>query len=345
MILGVTGSYASGKDTVAEILKSKGFVHFSLSDVLREELAKNKKEITRENLINLGNDLRKKYGPSILAEKLIKKLEENKNYIISSIRNPKEIGPFLAKGNFHLIFIDSLARVRYRRMIKRNRNEKDAVSFREFMKNESFENSKDETKQQLNECKKIAKIKILNNSTLKRLNQKVSRMLIDLEKKNIKEHIRPSWDEYFLNLCDVIGSRGTCDRGRSGCVITNNKRIIATGYVGSPVGLPHCDGIGHQMKATIHEDGKITNHCVRTTHAEQNAIVQAARNGARIEGSTLYCKMTPCYICAKMIINAGIKSVVVSKDYHAGLDSKKIFKQAGIKLKVVDKSVENYSNQ
>ena len=148
-----------------------------------------------------------------------------------------------------------------------------------------------------------------------------------------------------MSIAIESSKRSTCDRKHIGAVIERDKTILSTGYNGSIRGFPHCDGIGHQMKATIHEDGKITNHCVRTTHAEQNAIVQAARNGARIEGSTLYCKMTPCYICAKMIINAGIKSVVVSKDYHAGLDSKKIFKQAGIKLKVVDKSVENYSNQ
>jgi len=345
MILGITGSYASGKDTVAEILKEKGFIHYSLSDILREELTKKKKEITRENLINLGNELRKKYGSSVLTERIIKKLEDNKNYIISSIRNPKEIEPLLSKNDFHLVFIESHPKVRYKRLVKRNRNEKDVISFREFMKNEELENSRDETKQQLNECKKLAKIKIINNSTLKKLNEKVNQMLKDLEKKGTQKYIRPSWDEYFLKLCDIIGSRGTCDRGRAGCVITKDKRIIATGYVGSPIGLPHCDEVGHQMKATIHEDGKITNHCVRTTHAEQNGITQAARNGVAIGGSTLYCKMTPCHICAKIIINAGIKEVIVAKDYHASADSKKIFKQAGIKLKIMDKSVEKYKNQ
>ena len=102
---------------------------------------------------------------------------------------------------------------------------------------------------------------------------------------------------------------------------------------------------GKSRKVIVDEDGKITNHCVRTTHAEQNGITQAARNGVAIGGSTLYCKMTPCHICAKIIINAGIKEVIVAKDYHASADSKKIFKQAGIKLKIMDKSVEKYKNQ
>ena len=118
---------------------------------------------------------------------------------------------------------------------------------------------------------------------------------------------RPSWDEYFMNIVKMIGLRGTCDRGRSGCVITRDKRIISTGYVGSPVGLKHCDEIGHEMNTVMYADNHESRHCIRTAHAEQNAIIQAARFGVALEGATLYCKMTPCYACAKMIINAGIK--------------------------------------
>lgn len=156
---------------------------------------------------------------------------------------------------------------------------------------------------------------------------------------------RPSWDEYFLEICASVAKRATCDRGRSGSVIVKNKRILSTGYVGSPVGLPHCDDIGHEFKDTIHEDGKITKHCVRTTHAEQNAICQAARFGIPIDGGTLYCKMTPCYTCAKMIINSGIKRVVSEKDYHAGGDTKRIFKEAGIQFDIVNQVVEEYAGQ
>ena len=120
---------------------------------------------------------------------------------------------------------------------------------------------------------------------------------------------------------------------------------MTTGYVGSPVGIAHCDEIGHQMKSMIHEDNSITKHCVRTAHAEQNAICQAARYGISLEDSTLYCKMTPCYTCAKMIINTGIKRVVCSKDYHASKDTKELFKQAKIKLEIIEKAVEEYKNQ
>ena len=165
------------------------------------------------------------------------------------------------------------------------------------------------------------------------------------EQKNKSQHIRPSWDEYFMNLVEVIGSRGTCDRGRSGCVVTRDHYILMTGYVGSPKSLPHCDEVGHEMHTVVHEDGKESQHCIRTAHAEQNAIANAARLGIRLEGGTLYCKMTPCYVCAKMIINAGMVRVVCINDYHAGDRSKEIFKEAGIKYELVNKGIQQYEDQ
>ncbi len=159
-----------------------------------------------------------------------------------------------------------------------------------------------------------------------------------------QEYKRPSWDEYFMEIAKMVGTRGTCDRGRAGCVIVKDKRIISTGYVGSPIGLPHCDEVGHEMHTVIHPDGHESRHCIRTTHAEQNAIAQAARFGIALEGSTLYCKMTPCYTCAKMIINAGIKRVVCAQDYHASARSKEIFAEAGVQFKLLDKTITTYDD-
>ncbi len=161
--------------------------------------------------------------------------------------------------------------------------------------------------------------------------------------KEKKESKRISWDEYFLNLVEVIGTRGTCDRGRSGCVIIKNKRIVSTGYVGSPVNTAHCDDVGHEIHI-VTENGKESQHCIRTTHAEQNAIVNAARFGTALDGATLYCHMTPCYICAKMIINAGIKRVVCIKDYHKGGRSKEIFKEADVEYELGNDEMETYEN-
>lgn len=164
-------------------------------------------------------------------------------------------------------------------------------------------------------------------------------------KKATKKDKRPSWDEYFLQMVDIVGLRGTCDRGRSGAILVRDKRILATGYVGSPVGLPHCDEVGHAMHTLTHEDGTVSRHCLRTAHAELNAIANAARFGVAIDGATLYCKMIPCYTCAKTIINAGIRRVVASKDYHATKEAKVVFKQAKVKLKVINKEVEFYNDQ
>lgn len=158
-----------------------------------------------------------------------------------------------------------------------------------------------------------------------------------------EKYIRPSWDEYFMEVMEAISKRATCDRGRSGCVIAKDNQLLVTGYVGSPIGLSHCDEVGHQMKKVIHEDDSITQHCVRTVHAEQNAICQAAKNGVALEGATLYCRMTPCRVCAMLIINCGIKRVVCERKYHAGIESEEMLKIAGVSLEFFHHEVQTYS--
>ncbi|MBI5139016.1 cytidine/deoxycytidylate deaminase family protein [Candidatus Nomurabacteria bacterium] len=146
-------------------------------------------------------------------------------------------------------------------------------------------------------------------------------------------------------MAELVGSRGTCDRGRAGTVIVKDKRLLATGYAGSPEGLPHCDDVGHEMHTVTNEDGSISQHCVRTTHSETNAIANAARYGVMINGATMYSKMVSCYACAKIVVNAGIKRFVAIKDYHVTSKTKEIFKKAGIKLEIINKEVEFYKDQ
>lgn len=148
-----------------------------------------------------------------------------------------------------------------------------------------------------------------------------------------------------MEIARAVAKRATCDRGRSGCVISREKQILVTGYVGSAAGLPHCDEVGHQMKTVTHEDGHQSQHCVRTTHAEQNAIVQAAKLGVSINNATIYTKMTPCAVCAGMIINSGIKRVVSEKRYHAGSESEEMFRRVGVELDYFDEGIEPYANQ
>ena len=134
---------------------------------------------------------------------------------------------------------------------------------------------------------------------------------------------RPSWDEYFLQLAKSIATRSTCDRGRSGSIIVRDKRILCTGYVGSPSGMPHCDEAGHLME---------NDHCVATIHSEANAVLQAAKNGVMINNSEIYITASPCWTCFKMLANAGIKKIYYGEFYR----DERIFhtaKKLGIELK------------
>ena len=137
---------------------------------------------------------------------------------------------------------------------------------------------------------------------------------------------RAGWDTYFMRIAQEVATRATCDRKHVGAVIVRDRQILSTGYNGSLRGQPHCDEVGHLM-----EDG----HCVRTIHAESNAIIQAARNGVRIEGAGIYVTASPCFSCFKMIANAGIVRIVYREFYR----DERIFefaKTLGIELAQVE---------
>lgn len=150
------------------------------------------------------------------------------------------------------------------------------------------------------------------------------------QSKNVKK--RPDWNEYFINIAQMVASRATCDRRKVGAIIVKNKTILSTGYNGAPRGLPHCDEHGHEI---------VQGHCVRTIHAEANALIQAARNGAAVEGASIFLTDSPCYDCFKMIVNAGIKEVIYGNFYMSRYEaSKKVLKlaqEAGVKIKPLKK--------
>jgi dCMP deaminase len=153
---------------------------------------------------------------------------------------------------------------------------------------------------------------------------------------------RLSWDDYFMEVANAISKRATCDRGKSGCVIARNKQLIVSGYVGSPRGFPHCDEDGHQMKQVTHENGEVTDHCMRTVHAEQNAICQAAKLGVSIAGATIYTRMTPCRTCTMLLINCGIERVVCERRYHNAAESEEMLQGAGIQIDYKFDEVQEY---
>lgn len=133
---------------------------------------------------------------------------------------------------------------------------------------------------------------------------------------------RPSWDEWFMEMADVVAKRSTCNRLHVGCVIARDHRILTTGYNGSPAGFPHCDDVGHLM---------VDGHCRRTLHGEHNAIIQAALHGVSISGATVYLTHQPCLTCALMLIQAGIARLVYRGEYNDAL-AWEMLRQSGIVL-------------
>jgi dCMP deaminase len=119
--------------------------------------------------------------------------------------------------------------------------------------------------------------------------------------------VRVDWHQYFMNIAAEVATRSTCDRKHVGAVIVRDKTILSTGYNGSVRGLPHCDDAGHMMQ---------DNHCVATIHAEANAVIQAARNGVRLEGAEIYVTASPCWNCFKMVANAGLKGIYYGEFYR-----------------------------
>ncbi len=145
---------------------------------------------------------------------------------------------------------------------------------------------------------------------------------------------RPSWDEYFMEMAEVAEKRSTCTRRRVGAVIVKDNRIMATGYNGVPTGIMHCGERGCLREQLNVPSGQRHELC-RGLHAEQNAIIQAAHLGQSIAGGTLYCTTQPCVICAKMIINAGIKRIVIKQGYPDEL-SLEMLNEAGLKIETLE---------
>jgi dCMP deaminase len=135
--------------------------------------------------------------------------------------------------------------------------------------------------------------------------------------------MRPEWDTYFMKIAQDVAARSTCDRAFVGTVLVREKRILTTGFNGSPAGLPHCEEVGHLM---------VDGHCVRTIHAEANAIIQAALHGVSTKDSTCYVTHFPCLSCAKMLINAGIVRLVYDNQYRLDENTLEFLRLAEVEL-------------
>lgn len=155
------------------------------------------------------------------------------------------------------------------------------------------------------------------------------------------KNLRPSWDEYFLKLAMLVSERATCPRMHCGCVLVKDKQILSTGYNGSIPGDVHCEDVGCYI---------VDNHCIRTIHAEMNAILQCSSHGINTQGATAYVTNMPCTNCAKALITAGIKQVVIFSDYH-NTQAEEFFKVAKVDIvrleipgNIIEYDLNNYSS-
>ncbi len=149
------------------------------------------------------------------------------------------------------------------------------------------------------------------------------------------KNIRPDWDEYFMAIAEVVATRSNCCRRHVAAIIVKDKRIISTGYNGTPRGIKNCDEGGCERCASDIPSGKGLRECI-CCHGEENAIVQAAYHGIAINNSTIYSTYSPCLLCTKMIINAGIKEVVYRRKYHIEADAEKLLRSVGIKVRQIN---------
>jgi len=330
MIIGLTGENCAGKTTVAEYLMKKSFYYISLSDLIREDLKADGKEITRENLIEKGNELREKGGSGILGRKAVEKVQEDKNYVVDSIRNPAEVEELAKLDRFFLFHVTADPEIRFKRSKTREREE-DAQTFDAFVEIEKLEmENEDKNKQNLKGTFEMAQKKITNNGSLEELHDSTDTLLSEISGKF--KLVRPNWDDYFMNIAKVVATRSNCVKRKVAAIIIKDKRIISTGYNGTPRGTKNCSEGGCPRCNNFSEGGTDLHLCF-CSHGEENAIVQAAYHGISLKGSVLYTTFSPCLTCTKMIINAGIEEVVYNTDYPLLKEPLALLRDAGVEVR------------
>jgi len=328
MILGVSGLNASGKGEVVTYLTHRSFYAHSLSDVLRAVLKERGELETRERMIELGRGLRASEGPGALAHRLSAQLHADRNYVIDSIRHPAEVAALRSAGQrFRLIWVEADERLRFERMRARARAG-DPETLAELQRLEGRElGSPDPAAQQLLAVRALADDVLRNDGPLAELHEQLGRLL----RANLY-FARPDWDEYFMSIARVVATRSNCVKRKVASVITVDRRIIATGYNGTPRGVTNCNEGGCPRCNAFGPGGADLGECV-CSHAEENAITQSAYHGVSVRGSTIYSTFCPCLMCTKMIINAGIAEVVFSAQYPLGDISQRLLREAGVKVR------------
>jgi dCMP deaminase len=327
MWIGLTGENASGKGEVAEDLKKRGFEYHSLSDAIRDEVRAQGLEPTRENLIETGNALRQEHGSAILAHRILRKIDTDTNCVIDSIRNPAEVDALRRAGYFQLVHVQAEPERRFRRIVARGR-ESDPETYEDFLDLERREAKGEAHAQNLDAVRQLADRGLENNGSLSELQENVDQLLLEL----LRGIPRPGWDQYFMDIAKVTAARSNCLKRKVAALIVRDKRVISTGYNGTPRGTKNCNEGGCPRCNTLTASGTNLSECL-CSHGEENAIVQAAYHGVQLTNSTIYSTFAPCLLCAKMIINAGISEVVYNKDYPLNDSAFNLFREAGVQVR------------
>jgi dCMP deaminase len=328
MIIGLTGKNGSGKTAVSEYLKSRSFSYYSLSDEIRAEIHKNGQEITRDLLIKTGNELRTRYGPGILAERALSVLDKDHNYVVDSIRSPYEVEVLKRRKDFTLLAVEADAHIRFERSRKRGR-ESAAQTPDQFLEEEARElSSSNPANQQLDATLRAADITVTNNGSLEDLHRKLDELLPPL----MRNFQRPDWDEYFMSIAKVVAMRSNCIKRKIAAIIVKDRRVVSTGYNGTPRGAKNCNEGGCPRCNSMAASGTALDECL-CCHGEENAITQAAYHGTALKGSTLYTTFAPCLLCTKMIINSGIMEVVYNQEYPLNERAMLLLEECGVVLR------------
>lgn len=301
MFIGLTGTLASGKGVVADFLKEKGFAYFSLGDELREIARQRGIEITRKNLQDLGNQLRKESGGGVIAEIISKKIKEGKcnDAVIDSIRSPYEIEILRKLDNFFLVSIDAPWIYRFERIKSRNR-ENDPKTPEDFLKVETRDlGEEEETGQQVGKCMKLADFNFYNTGSLEETKIKFE----NLYNQILSKIPRPSWDEYYLELARYVSKRSRDPSTQIGAVIVRpDKSVCSVGFNGFPQRMPD------NPEFYANREEKYS----RIVHGEVNALV-FSRDQSH-QGYTLYTwPMLSCDRCFVQMVQAGITRFVAPK--------------------------------
>ncbi|NIA01952.1 MAG: AAA family ATPase [Nitrospirae bacterium] len=326
IIIGLTGSMGCGKGEIVKILEKEGFKYVTLSMMVREEARARGVGEEREKLMEVGNSMRAEHGAGVLAGRARKKIEESgyEFWVVDGIRNPAEIEELRNGEDVYIVGLHAEKETLVNRVLGRGRDS-DATERGEILRKIEREwgEGEGEDGQQVGKCMKMTDIVVENEGTLEELKEKFVNYYNSIRDKKM-EYIRPTKDEYYLDLAKSVSRRGTCTKVEIGAVIIRDDQVVATGYCGAPRGTKSSQEHGFCLRKKLGIPSGHRYEMCRSVHAEQNAIINAARAGTSLLGGDMYIygkqwgegadaiDAFPCFICKKMLINCGFKRVACS---------------------------------